>query len=116
MKWIKKKADKTVGKKFCTYNYDIHVGAIAGLPGKVIAFFYVHVCGWFAHYGLYDLVGAAAEGNRGGWCSHCWGSVPFNIYHSCPGPFTKDVFKGLNASNFMKLVKIICNSTANNLY
>ncbi|MEM6264793.1 MAG: PepSY-associated TM helix domain-containing protein [Bacteroidota bacterium] len=32
-------ADKTNGEKVRAYNYDIHVGAIGGLPGKVIAFF-----------------------------------------------------------------------------
>ena len=31
--------DKTNGEKVWAYNYDIHVGAIGGLPGKVIAFF-----------------------------------------------------------------------------
>lgn len=31
--------DKTTGEKIWAYNYDIHVGAIGGLPGKTIAFF-----------------------------------------------------------------------------
>lgn len=30
--------DKPAGEKFVSMNYDIHVGAIAGLPGKIIAF------------------------------------------------------------------------------
>lgn len=31
--------DKNMGEKLYSMNYDIHVGAIAGLPGKIIAFF-----------------------------------------------------------------------------
>ncbi|MEM1339251.1 MAG: PepSY-associated TM helix domain-containing protein [Bacteroidota bacterium] len=31
--------EKTNGEKVRTYNYDIHTGAIGGLPGKIIAFF-----------------------------------------------------------------------------
>jgi uncharacterized iron-regulated membrane protein len=32
-------ADKNAGEKIIGMNYDIHVGAILGLPGKIIAFF-----------------------------------------------------------------------------
>ncbi len=32
-------AEKSPGEKLLAMNYDIHVGAIAGLPGKIIAFF-----------------------------------------------------------------------------
>ncbi|MBS1566334.1 MAG: PepSY domain-containing protein, partial [Bacteroidetes bacterium] len=39
-----KYADAKVGDKIYRMNYDIHVGAIAGLPGKIIAFFVSLVC------------------------------------------------------------------------
>jgi len=31
--------DATIANKFNRMNYDIHVGAILGLPGKILAFF-----------------------------------------------------------------------------
>lgn len=36
--------DKNAGEKLLAMNYDIHVGAIGGLPGKIIAFFASLVC------------------------------------------------------------------------
>ncbi len=36
--------DKNAGAKLVAMNYDIHVGAIGGLPGKIIAFFVSLVC------------------------------------------------------------------------
>lgn len=36
--------DKNAGEKLLAMNYDIHVGAIAGLPGKIIAFIASLVC------------------------------------------------------------------------
>lgn len=36
--------DKNAGEKLVSMNYDIHVGAIGGLPGKIIAFFASLVC------------------------------------------------------------------------
>lgn len=36
--------DKHSGEKLVAMNYDIHVGAIAGLPGKIIAFFASLIC------------------------------------------------------------------------
>lgn len=36
--------DKNAGEKLLSMNYDIHVGAIGGLPGKIIAFFASLVC------------------------------------------------------------------------
>lgn len=37
--------DKNAGEKLVSMNYDIHVGAIGGLPGKIIAFFASIICG-----------------------------------------------------------------------
>jgi len=37
--------NKSRGEKLVAMNYDIHVGAIGGLPGKIIAFFASLVCG-----------------------------------------------------------------------
>ncbi|SMO54931.1 PepSY-associated TM helix domain-containing protein [Fodinibius sediminis] len=37
--------EKDSGEKLVAMNYDIHVGAIGGLPGKIIAFFASLVCG-----------------------------------------------------------------------
>ncbi|WP_232538861.1 PepSY-associated TM helix domain-containing protein [Chitinophaga tropicalis] len=36
--------DKNAGEKIIGMNYDIHVGAIAGLPGKILAFFASLIC------------------------------------------------------------------------
>ena len=36
--------DQNTGEKLLSMNYDIHVGAIGGLPGKIIAFFASLVC------------------------------------------------------------------------
>jgi uncharacterized iron-regulated membrane protein len=36
--------DKNTGEKLLAMNYDIHVGAIGGLPGKIIAFFASLLC------------------------------------------------------------------------
>ena len=36
--------DKNFGEKLITANYDIHVGAILGLPGKILAFFVSLIC------------------------------------------------------------------------
>jgi len=38
-------ADKNFGEKLITANYDIHVGAILGFPGKVLAFIASFICG-----------------------------------------------------------------------
>jgi uncharacterized iron-regulated membrane protein len=37
--------DKNFGEKLITANYDIHVGAILGLPGKILAFIASFICG-----------------------------------------------------------------------
>jgi uncharacterized iron-regulated membrane protein len=37
-------ANKNNGEKLIYMNYDIHVGAIGGLPGKIIAFLVSLVC------------------------------------------------------------------------
>jgi uncharacterized iron-regulated membrane protein len=37
-------ADKNFGEKVITANYDIHVGAILGIPGKILAFLASFVC------------------------------------------------------------------------
>lgn len=37
--------DKNFGEKVVTANYDIHVGAILGIPGKIIAFIASFICG-----------------------------------------------------------------------
>ena len=37
--------EKNFGEKLITANYDIHVGAILGLPGKIIAFIASFICG-----------------------------------------------------------------------
>jgi uncharacterized iron-regulated membrane protein len=37
--------DKNFGEKLITANYDIHVGAILGIPGKIIAFIGSFICG-----------------------------------------------------------------------
>lgn len=37
--------EKNFGEKLITANYDIHVGAILGIPGKIIAFIASFVCG-----------------------------------------------------------------------
>ncbi|MEN7551572.1 PepSY-associated TM helix domain-containing protein [Rapidithrix thailandica] len=36
--------DKNTGEKLITANYDIHVGAILGIPGKILAFFASLIC------------------------------------------------------------------------
>ncbi|MEL7833757.1 PepSY-associated TM helix domain-containing protein [Fodinibius sp. Rm-B-1B1-1] len=36
--------DKNAGEKLVAMNYDIHIGAIGGLPGKIIAFFASLIC------------------------------------------------------------------------
>jgi uncharacterized iron-regulated membrane protein len=36
--------DRNAGEKLVGMNYDIHVGAIAGLPGKILAFFASLIC------------------------------------------------------------------------
>jgi len=36
--------DRNAGEKLIGMNYDIHVGAIAGLPGKILAFFASLIC------------------------------------------------------------------------
>ncbi|MDZ7695094.1 MAG: PepSY-associated TM helix domain-containing protein [Balneolaceae bacterium] len=36
---------KNAGEKLLAMNYDIHVGAIGGIPGKIIAFFASLICG-----------------------------------------------------------------------
>lgn len=41
----KRHADKNFGEKVITANYDIHVGAILGLTGKIIAFIVSFICG-----------------------------------------------------------------------
>lgn len=38
-------SDQNAGEKLASMNYDIHVGAIGGVPGKIIAFFASLVCG-----------------------------------------------------------------------
>lgn len=37
--------DKNFGERLITANYDIHVGAILGIPGKIIAFIASFICG-----------------------------------------------------------------------
>ena len=37
--------DKNFGEQLITANYDIHVGAILGIPGKIIAFIASFICG-----------------------------------------------------------------------
>lgn len=37
-------SDKNAGEKLLAMNYDIHVGAIGGIPGKIIAFLASLVC------------------------------------------------------------------------
>lgn len=37
--------EKNFGEKLITANYDIHVGAILGIPGKIIAFIASFICG-----------------------------------------------------------------------
>jgi uncharacterized iron-regulated membrane protein len=41
----RKHNEKNFGEKLITANYDIHVGAILGLPGKIIAFIASFICG-----------------------------------------------------------------------
>ncbi|KGO87947.1 transmembrane protein [Flavobacterium rivuli WB 3.3-2 = DSM 21788] len=41
----KKHDEKNFGEKLITANYDIHVGAILGLPGKILAFIASFICG-----------------------------------------------------------------------
>jgi uncharacterized iron-regulated membrane protein len=41
----RKHDEKNFGEKLITANYDIHVGAILGLPGKIIAFIASFICG-----------------------------------------------------------------------
>ncbi|MFC6095078.1 PepSY-associated TM helix domain-containing protein [Flavobacterium qiangtangense] len=38
-------SEKNFGEKLITANYDIHVGAILGIPGKIIAFIASFICG-----------------------------------------------------------------------
>ena len=40
----RKHSDKNFGEKLITANYDIHVGAILGLPGKILAFIASIIC------------------------------------------------------------------------
>lgn len=39
-----KSKDRNAGEKLISMNYDIHVGAIGGLPGKILAFFISLIC------------------------------------------------------------------------
>ena len=41
----RKHSDKNFGEKLITANYDIHVGAILGIPGKIIAIIASFICG-----------------------------------------------------------------------
>lgn len=41
----RKHSEKNFGEKLITANYDIHVGAILGIPGKIIAFIASFICG-----------------------------------------------------------------------
>lgn len=41
----RKHDEKNFGEKLITANYDIHVGAILGIPGKIIAFIASFICG-----------------------------------------------------------------------
>lgn len=41
----RKHDEKNFGEKLITANYDIHVGAILGIPGKIIAFIACFICG-----------------------------------------------------------------------
>jgi uncharacterized iron-regulated membrane protein len=41
----RKHDEKNFGEKIITANYDIHVGAILGIPGKIIAFIASFICG-----------------------------------------------------------------------
>lgn len=41
----RKHDEKNFGEKLITANYDIHVGAILGLPGKIMAFIASFICG-----------------------------------------------------------------------
>jgi uncharacterized iron-regulated membrane protein len=45
--------EKNTGEKLITANYDIHVGAILGLPGKIIAFLVSLICGSLPVTGFY---------------------------------------------------------------
>jgi uncharacterized iron-regulated membrane protein len=40
----RKHSDKNAGEKLITANYDIHVGAIGGIPGKILAFLVSLIC------------------------------------------------------------------------
>lgn len=40
----RKHSDKNFGEKLITANYDIHVGAILGIPGKILAFLVSLIC------------------------------------------------------------------------
>ncbi|MBC9932385.1 PepSY domain-containing protein [Chitinophaga qingshengii] len=46
-------AKKNRGEKLLAMNYDIHVGAIGGLPGKMIAFIISFICGSLPVTGFY---------------------------------------------------------------
>ncbi|PZR21586.1 MAG: hypothetical protein DI539_07670 [Flavobacterium psychrophilum] len=42
--YVKNHSERNFGEKLITANYDIHVGAILGIPGKIIAFIASFVC------------------------------------------------------------------------
>ena len=63
----RRQEEKNFGEKLITANYDIHVGAILGIPGKIIAFIASFICmllpisGFLIWYGRTFKKGAAAK-------------------------------------------------------
>lgn len=51
--YAKKYSETGAGEKIYRMNYDIHVGAVAGLPGKCIAFFASFICASLPVTGFY---------------------------------------------------------------
>lgn len=59
-----KYADLNAGRKILAMNYDIHVGAIGGLPGKIIAFLVSLVCASLPVTGFYVWWGKRKKKNK----------------------------------------------------
>lgn len=60
----KKFDEYTLGQKIYKMNYDIHVGAVLGLPGKILAFFASLVCASLPVTGFIIWWGKRKKGNK----------------------------------------------------
>jgi uncharacterized iron-regulated membrane protein len=60
-------ADATAADKLLRMNYDIHTGAVLGLPGKILAFFASLVCASLPVTGVYLWIGRRKRAGKSGF-------------------------------------------------